>query len=155
MRRGSWAIACLVGALAIAGCGKETHPNEPRPAIATEVTVAISDSDVSVQPSAIGKADSNQSLSQNEGQKEPRIKGDVPVIVTFIVVNNTSKDTRLRIEGPKNYTSNPILGNAPGTFKASLPTGDYSVSSTNTGGQASSFTVGPDRSSSSNDLLLP
>ncbi len=157
MRRGSWAIACLVGVLAFAGCGKESHPNDPRPAIPVEVSVAISARDVSAQPSRVGEIDSGQAINQNAGQKEPTISDDVPVIVAFTVANLTTKDHKLKIAGPKSYTSNTIIGNGTGSFKVALPTGLYFVSST--GGPdpstAARFTVGSARSSSSNDVLLP
>lgn len=155
MRRGSWVIACLVGVLAFAGCGKESHPNDPRPAIASEVTVAISTSDVSVQPSSVGEPGSGQAISQNEGETGPAISDDVPVIATFTIANLTGQNTKLRIEGPKNFTSNPIIANGTGEFKLALPTGSYSVSSTAGSGRADTFRVGTARSSSSSDLLLP
>lgn len=156
MGRGSWAIACLIGALAIAGCGRQSHPNDPRPALADEVTVAISDRDVSVQPSEVGTSESSQATSQNAGQTEPRISSDVPVIVAFTVANLTTTKTEIKIQGPKDYTSNALIPNGSGTFKASLPTGQYTVSATGIpGSSAAQFTVGPDRTSTQNDLLLP
>lgn len=155
MRRGSWVIVCLVGVLAFAGCGKESHPNDPRPAIATEVTVAISSADVSVQPSSVGETGSGQAISQNEDAKGPAIGDDVPVVVTFTIANLTRQNTKLRIDGPKNFTSNAIIANGTNEFKIALPTGSYSVSSTAGSGKADTFTVGTVRSSSSDDLLLP
>lgn len=156
MRRGSWAIACLVGALAVAGCGKQTHPNDPRPAIATEVTVAISDGDVSVAPAKVGVLGSDQSISQNQGQKETRIGSDVPLIVSFTVANLTGSETTLKISGPKDVSSNTFIPNGTGNFKASLPTGAYTVRATGLpGSQPDRFVVGPDRRGSSNELLLP
>jgi hypothetical protein len=155
MRRG-WAIVGLIGLLAIAGCGRESHPNDPRPAIATEVTVAISDGDVSVQPSEVGVAGSDQGISQNAGQKEPTLNSNVPVIVSFTVANLTNTETKLQIDGPRNFTSNAFIANGSGNFKASLPTGNYRISADKLpGASAGSFQVGPDRSSSQNDLLLP
>lgn len=155
MRRG-WAIACLIAALAIVGCGKESHPNDPRPAIASEVTVAISDGDVSAQPSVIGVAGSNQNISQNDGEGGAGISSDTPVIVSFTVANLTTTKTALQIDGPRGFTSNGFLPNANGNFKVSLPTGLYRISATDIPSAApATFEVGSDRVSSSNDLLLP
>lgn len=145
-----------MGALAVAGCGKQTHPNDPRPAISTEVTVAISDTDVSVQPSKVGVSGSGQQISQNQGHKEPRIGSDVPLTVAFTVANLTGSKTKLEIHGPRDYTSNFFIANGSGNFKASLPTGSYTVRATGLpGSTAAHFVIGPERRSSSNELLLP
>jgi hypothetical protein len=159
--RGKPAIACAVGALALAiplaGCGAEEHANDPRPGIPTEVTASISQKSVNVQPANIGVAGKNQqSLSQNEGQTNPDLGSNTPLDIVFTVANLTNVDTHLEIQGPKNATSNLITGNGTGTYQVSLPTGEYLISAADIpGATAGRLSVGPDRVSSQNDLLLP
>ena len=52
LRRPATALACALGAVALlgAGCGAEEHPNDPRPQPPTRVSVAISESAITVQP---------------------------------------------------------------------------------------------------------
>ena len=50
--RAKLAVAGAVGALALlaAGCGAESHPNDPRPQVATRVSVTVTPSRVIVDP---------------------------------------------------------------------------------------------------------
>ena len=159
--RGKPAIACAIGSLAfalvVAGCGKQEHANDPRPGVPTEITVSISQKQVSVQPSKVGVAGKNQQpLSQNEGQKNPTISSNTPLDVVFTIANLTDVDTHLEIQGPKDGTSNLIVGSGTGQYSVSLPTGDYLVSAGDIpGAVAAHLSVGPNRTSSQNDLLLP
>lgn len=155
MRRG-WAIICLIGALVVVGCGKESHPNDPRPPVPTAVTVAISEGGVSASPARVGVAGSGSNISQNEGETEPSIPSSTPLLVSFTVANLTGTDTELEIVGPKPYTSTTILGNGTGAFKRALPTGLYRIRAVGLPqARPATFAVGPVRVSSSNDLLLP
>jgi hypothetical protein len=155
------AIACALGtlavALAVAGCGAEEHANDPRPATPTEVTASISEKKVNVEPAAIGVTGRNQQpLSQNESQTDPDLGSNTPLDVIFTVANLTDVDTHLEIEGPKNATSTLITGNGSGNYQVALPTGEYLISAADIPGAAAArLSIGPDRTSSQNDLLLP
>jgi hypothetical protein len=68
----------------------------------------------------------------------------------------TGSDSKLELRGPTHATSGPLVANGNGSFQASLPTGSYAVRATGIpGAKPVKFTVGPYRSSSQNDLLLP
>jgi hypothetical protein len=153
------ACACvLVSALLVAGCGAEEHANDPRPPSAAEVTASISQKAVSVQPIAVGTANGagQQSMVQNAGQKEPTISSNTPETVSFTIANLTNFRTQLEIQGPVSKTSPPLLAQGTATFKANLPTGSYTITAADIpAATAAHFKVGPVRTSSANDLLLP
>jgi hypothetical protein len=155
------AIACALGTLAVAlvvaGCGAEEHANDPRPPTPTEVTASISEKSVNVEPAAIGVAGKNQqAVSQNEGETNPDLGSNTPLDVIFTVANLTDVDTHLEIKGPRDATSTLITGNGTGNYQVALPTGEYLISAADIpGATAARLSVGPDRVSSQNDLLLP
>ncbi len=151
---GGGALAALILALVGAGCGAESHPNEPRPAVPTRVSVTIGEGGILVQPGTIGVGpEKNQQLPQNQDHSQPPIKTQAPLDVVFVAANQTGKEVKLTIHGPKSATSSSITPNSPGTFAAQLPTGKYTVSTGS--GQSATLKVGPYRASSKNDLLLP
>jgi hypothetical protein len=151
------AFGTLAVALAMAGCGSEEHANDPRPATPTEVTASISEKKVNVQPAAVGVAGKNQqALTQNEGEKNPDLGSNTPLDVIITVANLTDVDTHLEIQGPKDATSTLIAASGTGQYQVTLPTGEYLISAADIpGATAARFSVGPDRVSSQNDLLLP
>jgi hypothetical protein len=151
------ALGMVAAALAVAGCGAEEHANDPRPGIPTEVTASISQKSVHVEPAKIGVAGRNQqALSQNEGETNPDLGSNTPLDVIFTVANLTDVDTHLEIQGPKNATSNLITNSGTGSYQVSLPTGEYLISAADIpGATAARLSIGPDRVSSQNDLLLP
>jgi len=154
----AYAIGALAVALSLAACGAEEHANDPRPPIATEVTVSISDDQVSAQPAVVGRAgkDSSQAVSQNADVENPSIDSSTELSVVFTVANLTDTDSRLEIKGPKDDSSTLIVGNGTTRYEVALPTGEYLISAADIpGATAARFTVGPDRVSSQNDLLLP
>jgi hypothetical protein len=155
-------LACALGAVALAlplaGCGAEEHPNEPRPAIPTEVTVSISEEQVSAQPAVVGVADkdSSQPVSQNADVDNPRLDSNIELTVVFTIANLTGTDSRLELQGPKDDSSTVIVGNGTARYEVALPTGEYLISAADIPSASEArFTVGPDRVSSQNDLLLP
>jgi hypothetical protein len=159
--RGKAALACALGGLVLTlpllGCGAEEHANDPRPPIPVEVTVSLAENQVSVQPSEVGSGDGDrQAISQNEGVESPEFDPDSPLNVVFTVANLTPVDTQLEIEGPKQATSELIVGRGTTRFEVALPSGDYSIGAADLPNAAeASFSVGPERVSSQNDLLLP
>jgi hypothetical protein len=160
---GGGALAALILALAGAGCGATSHPNEPRPAVPTRVSVTIGKGGIIVQPGTIGMVpEKHQQLPQNQNHPQPDIKTQAPLDVVFVTANQTGADSKLVIRGPHKATSPTINANSPGTFAAELPTGKYTIAVDSGGGSgglravpAATLKVGPYRASSKNDLLLP
>ena len=151
---GGGALAALILALVGAGCGAETHPNEPRPAVPTRVSVTIGENGVVVKPSAIGMGpEKHQQLPQNQDHPQPPIKTQAPLSVVFVTANQTGEDEKVTIKGPASANSKNIPPRSPGTFSAALPAGNYTVSAGP--GAEATLKVGPYRASSQNDLLLP
>jgi len=151
-------LVCLVPALLLAGCGAQEHANDPRPSSPAEVTASISQKALSVQPGAIGvgSAAGTQPMTQNTGQKEPTISSSVPMTVSFTIANLTNFRTQMQIQGPVNKTSPPLTPQGTATFTTDLPTGSYLITAADIpAAKAARFKVGPKRSSSANDLLLP
>ncbi|MBS1884555.1 MAG: hypothetical protein JSS97_16535 [Actinobacteria bacterium] len=153
---GGGALAALILAVAGAGCGAESHPNEPRPAVPTRVSVIIGPGGVTVQPRQIAMGpEKHQQLPQNQNHPQPPIKTQAPLAVVFVTANQTGSKAKLQIKGPKSSTSPQIGPRSPGTYSAALSTGRYTISAVGVPGAPATLRVGPYRASSKNDLLLP
>lgn len=153
------AAGCAVVALGLlaAGCGAEEHANEPRPQPPTRVSITVTPKTITVQPPriAIGPEPSQQ-IPQNQHAGQPQVKSKAPLDVVFVTANLTDFDSKLEVRGPKDVKSGALVANGNNSLLASLPTGVYRVSAADVpGAQPVRFTVGPYRSSSENDLLLP
>jgi hypothetical protein len=151
-------VACAAGALAVAGCGAEEHVNDPRPQPPTRVSVTVSEDAVTVQPPriAIGP-EPTQQIPQNQHAGQPPTRSDAPLDVVLVAANLTDVDSRLEVHGGgKSASSKLLVANGAVTLETALPTGVYTVSAANvrraTPGR---LVVGPYRSSSENDVLLP
>jgi hypothetical protein len=152
----SWVLLALPLALFVAGCGAEDHPNEPRPPQAVEVTASISDNRLSVEPNQVGFGDSDQPMSQNRDQPQAELSSSRPLTISFTVSNLTDYNTALQIEGPASETTELVIAQGTNSFKIDLPTGDYIVFAEGVPGTPrTGFSIGPERPSSQNDLLLP
>lgn len=152
-------MACALGALAVAaaGCGSQSHPNDPRPQVATRVSITIGEHGIAVQPPrvAFGPAKTQQ-IPQNQNHPQPPIKTDAPLTVILVTSNQTRTDSRLEIRGPTDASSGPMLANSPGSFQTDLPSGAYSIAAAGIpGARPGKLIVGPYRASSENDVLLP
>lgn len=154
-----FAAGCALAALALAtaGCGAEESANEPRPQPPTRVSVTVTPRAITVQPPriAIGP-EPTQQIPQNQHASQPQVKSKAPLDVVFVSANLTRFDSKLEVRGPKNVKSKALVANGNNSLLASLPTGVYRVSAADIpGAKPVRFTVGPYRSSSENDLLLP
>jgi hypothetical protein len=152
--------ACLVGVLAVAaaGCGAESHPNDPRPQVALHVSVTITEKAITVQPARIGvNGARTQQIPQNQNHAQPPIRSSKgPLPVAIVVANETDSDSRLQLRGPRDLSSGPILANSPGTLQTELPTGTYAIAAADIPSAGlGKLVVGPYRASSQNDVLLP
>jgi hypothetical protein len=154
------ALACAFGAVGIlgAGCGAEEHANDPRPQPPTRVSVAISEGEISVQPPriAIGP-EPTQQIPQNQHVRQPAIRSDAPLNVVFVAANLTDTDSRLEVSGGgEDFSSEPLYANANTTLQTILPTGVYRIRAADIpGAKPAKLVVGPVRTSSENDVLLP
>jgi hypothetical protein len=153
------AAGCVAGAIALAGvgCGAQEHANEARPQPPTRVSVTLTPRAITMQPPriAIGP-EPTQQIPQNQHAGQPPVRSKAPLDVVFVTANMTNSDSKLELSGPKNATSGPLVANGNGSFQAALPTGSYAVRAAGiSGAKPVKFTIGPYRSSSQNDLLLP
>ncbi|HEX6688194.1 MAG TPA: hypothetical protein VF085_05960 [Solirubrobacterales bacterium] len=154
------ALVCAFGALALlgAGCGAEEHVNDPRPQSPTRVSVAISDGAITVQPPQIAVGpEPTQQIPQNQHAKQPTVRSNAPLNVVFVAANLTDVDSHLQVRGSgKDLSSQPLYANSNVTLQAILPTGVYRVSAADLpSAKPAKLVVGPRRTSSENDVLLP
>lgn len=157
--RAKAALAGVVGVLAfaVAGCGAESHPNDPRPQVPLHVAITITPKAVTVQPAAIGVGPARtQQIPQNEDHAQPPIRTNAPLVAVLVSANQTRTDTHLEIRGPKDLSSGPLYATSPGSFQVELPTGTYVIAAAGIpSARPGKLVVGPYRASSKNDVLLP
>jgi hypothetical protein len=150
----------MVGAFALAagGCGAEEHVNEPRPQPPTRVSVTVADGAITVEPAriAIGP-EPTQQLPQNQHAGQPPVRSNAPLDVVLVAANLTDVDSHLELRGHgTDLTSQPLVANGAVTLQTSLPTGSYRISAADVpGAKSGTLVVGPVRTSSKNDVLLP
>jgi hypothetical protein len=134
LRRRGTALLVSVGlaALVVAGCGRDDFENDPRPPVPVEITVEIGDGGVVVSPATFGAG-----------------------LVNFTIANLTKTPATLAISGPVDAESDEIAPGANTILKAEITSGDYEASADEADAKPFSFTVGPERESGQNDLLLP
>lgn len=156
--RATAAVVLGIAALIGAGCGAEEHVNDPRPQPPTRVSVAISEDAISVQPQriAIGP-EPTQQIPQNKHVEQPQVRSQAPLNVVLVAANLTDVDSRLEVRGGgKDFSSESLYANSNVTLPTILPTGVYMVSAADIpGAKPAKLVVGPFRSSSENDVLLP
>jgi hypothetical protein len=151
---GVLAALALVGA----GCGAQEHVNDPRPQSPTRVSVSISKDAVGVQPRRIAVGpEPTQQIPQNVHAEQPRVDSREPLNVVFVAANLTDVDSHLEIRGQgKELTSAALYRNSNVTLQTILPTGVYTISAADIpAAKPAKLVVGPYRTSSENDVLLP
>jgi hypothetical protein len=124
------AVVVALSALGVAACGEEDFENNPRPPAPISLTARIGDGGVSVGPQDVGAGLANITIS-----------------------NQTADPATLVLDGPTDDSSDEIVAGGTGSMKVKLEEGEYQVS--NDGAGVAKLTVGPERASSQNDLLLP
>jgi hypothetical protein len=124
--------ATLLAGLAMAGCGQSDFKNDPRPPVPAEVSVRIATTGVGVSPKEFGAG-----------------------LVNFTVANLTNRSGSLAIHGPVDATTEDIAPGDADTVKVAMKTGSYEASVDGLSVRPFSFTVGPERPSGQNQLLLP
>jgi hypothetical protein len=124
--------ATLLVALVVVGCGRNDFENDPRPPIPAEISVKIASDGVAVSPKEFGAG-----------------------LANITVANLTNQTGSLAIHGPVDATSPEIAPGDADTVKVDMKTGSYEASVDGIAVRPFSFTVGPERASAQNDLLLP
>jgi hypothetical protein len=125
-------LATLLAAVAVAGCGRSDFKNDPRPPVPIEVSVKLAPDGVGVSPREFGAG-----------------------LVNFTVANLTNATGSLAIRGPVDATSPQIGPGDATTLKVDMKTGSYEASTDGFTVASLGFTVGPQRPSGQNQLLLP
>jgi hypothetical protein len=152
-------VAGAFGVLALlaAGCGAQSHPNDPRPQVTLHVSVTITQRGITVQPTAIGNGPARtQQIPQNQNHPQPPIRTSGPLQVAIVAANQTTTNTHLELRGPRDASSGPIPAGSPGTLQTELPTGAYVIAAASVpSAGVGKLVVGPYRASSQNDVLLP
>ncbi|HVC06718.1 MAG TPA: hypothetical protein VND98_03910 [Solirubrobacterales bacterium] len=152
-------MAFALGALALAagGCGAQGHANDPRPSPPVRFSVTITSKEVRVQPTAVGLGpEPTQQIPQNKHHAQPPIRTRAPLAVAFVVANLSNFNSHLEVRGPRGATSGPIVANGNGTLQAELPAGRYTLSAADIpAARPAHLVIGPYRSSSQNNVLLP
>jgi hypothetical protein len=139
-RRATSCALALAGALGLAACGAEEHPNEARPPASINITAAIIDGKIELSPRTVGA-------------------GPIRLLIT----NQTEDPRTLTLEtdevggsqpGIKRSTS-AIVPRGTATLQADLREGDYKVSADGGGIKAVAMKVSAARPSAQADLLQP
>ncbi len=125
-------VAALVAVLAVAGCGRNDFKNDPSPPVPAEVSVKIAPDGVVVSPREFGAG-----------------------LVNFTAANLTNQTGSLAINGPVAANSDEIGPGDTQTVKVQVKSGSYEASVDGIAARPFSFTVGPERPSAQNQLLLP
>lgn|SRR5262245_566457 len=126
------AFGLVLASIAVAGCGRDDFENNPRPPIPAEVTAKIGDRNVAVSPSEFGAG-----------------------LVNITIANLSTEPATLVVTGPVDAESDEIPPSGTDSFKVDLKSGEYEARADGVAEKAAPFTVGPERPSGQNDLLLP
>jgi hypothetical protein len=124
--------AALVIAVTAAGCGRNDFKNDPSPPIPAEISVKIANDGVGVSPKTFGAG-----------------------LAIFTAANLTNQTGSLVIHGPVSVSTDSIPPGGTGQVKTDLKSGSYEASVDGIAVKPFRFTVGPERPSSQNTLLLP
>jgi hypothetical protein len=152
------ALACAATALAVAGCGATERTTEARPQPPTRVSVTVSEDAVAVQPKRIAfRPEPTQQIPQNQHARQPPVRSKAPLDIVLVAANLTRTGSHLEVRGEgKSATSKSLVPSGNVTLQTILPTGVYRVSAAGIpGAKPATLAVGPYRSSSENDVLLP
>ena len=119
-------------AIAVSGCGRDDFKNDPRPPIPAEISVKIATDGVVVSPKTFGAG-----------------------LAIFTVANLTNQAGSLAIHGPVPTATGEIPPSGTGSVKVELKSGSYEASVDGIPVRPFQFTVGPERPTAQNELLLP
>jgi hypothetical protein len=127
-------VAALAAALGIGACGGgDDFVNDPRPPAPIALSALITDRGIRVSPATVGGGPA-----------------------TFTISNQSSEPGALILEGPTDAASAEIQPGDTAGLQAELVEGEYIVASgEDSTVREGSLTVGTERPSARNELLLP
>ena len=134
-------LAICAAAMAASGCGEDDFENEPRPPTPKQLTGVITEEKVTVSPNKLGAG---------------------PVVIT--VSNQTEMPHTITLESTDGGTireqSSPINPLDTATIQRTLEPGTYTVKAGSEEAvereiQPATLSIGPERDSASDELLLP
>jgi hypothetical protein len=135
-RRVLRAPALVLGilALTLAACGEDDDRTANRPPVPINVSVQLGTKKVTASPAKFGAGP-----------------------ITLLVANQSGASQTVTIDGPRVRQSvGPINPEDTATLKVTVQPGDYSLTTDEaTGLREATLTVGPNRASGQNTLLLP
>jgi hypothetical protein len=126
------AVVASLAAVAVAGCGASSNPNDPRPPAQIEVSASVNPDKVQISPDKFGAG-----------------------VVNITVANLSGSPITFSVNGPKKASTDRIQPGAPDYLKMSLTEGTYQATVGNSKIKPATIKVGPERPSSQNQLLLP
>jgi hypothetical protein len=139
-RRAPYLVGGVLLLLALAGCGDEDFANDPRPPTPVELSAVIRDDGVTLSP---------------------KTEGAGPLLITFS--NQTDRAHTITVEGEDVIERTaPIQPQDTATIQKTLRPGSYEVRAGSSRAvdiedqiRPATLTIGPQRTGSSSDLLLP
>mgnify|MGYP003576490262 CR=1 FL=1 len=97
-----------------------------------------------------------QQIPQNEGIEQPVVRSKAPLNVVIVAANLTDTESKLVLRGPQATSSEELVANGNANLLMDLPTGTYEIAAAGLpGAKPARLVVGPYRTSSENDILLP
>ena len=136
-RRTGLLAAAGIALLGAAGCGSDDFVNDPRPPAPIQLTAKVDERKVVISPTEI--------------DDEPVGAG----LATITIANLSDDEVALNFDGPNERSTAPILAGGVADFRMVLEEGDYTVAAEGGDAAETQFTVGPERESAQNELLLP
>ena len=129
------ALAFVALAAVAAGCGGDDEArSEERPPVPINISVNLDENSITMSPDSFGAGP-----------------------VTLLVANQSGAAQTLTVDGPRLRRSiGPINPKDTATVQLRVEPGEYTVSAAESAGlREATLTVGPERPSAQNDLLLP
>ena len=128
----------VAGVLVLAGCGADDdRSNDERPPATIAVTAAIAGDEIHVSPRRFGGGPIRLIVSNQTGRQQA---------LTLETAGNASGVTR---------TTDPIRPSGTGTLQMDVTEGEYEIRARGRRIEPVALTVGAQRPSAQNDLLLP
>jgi hypothetical protein len=164
------AVAAVALLAPLTGCGG-SQANDPRAPNPIQTTVSITDQKVVVSPNRFGFGEQQglvhapsaaEVQAENAGEtvtatvQEAPPKTDADQILVFSIANLSGHEATLQIKGPVEATSDVIPAGGTGNMQVAFKTGEYVVTAEGDfNPKPGKISMGPERHSAQNDLLLP
>ena len=129
------AVTAVTVAVLASGCGSDDEArSEQRPAVPINISISLDEERITASPAEFGAGP-----------------------ITLLVSNQSGASQTLTVDGPRLRRSvGPINPQDTATVRLRVQPGEYTLSAEESAGlREGKLTVGPDRPSAQNDLLLP